>query len=156
MKKQNKTHKTLKLDCNWTLGKFDLSLSKWPKFSRQQSSLCGERRRKKKGKWILITALSAFVWNLRGQHIPITAENRAKCDGAGFISLSCSRSYTEIVGPGHNDFCAKKKKEGDYLNCMVAEGEEGVGRGRHGERRQEGVWGGARGAADSLGKRSRV
>lgn len=30
--------------------------------------------------------------------------------GVGFITLPCSRSYTEIDG-GHNDFCAEKKKK---------------------------------------------
>lgn len=48
-KKKQTARKPLKLDCNWTLGKFDVSLYKWPKFSRQQSSLCkrGEEEEKK-------------------------------------------------------------------------------------------------------------
>lgn len=48
-----------------------------------------------------------------------------KCEGFGFITLPCSRSYTEIDG-GHNDFCAKKKKkkekkQNDYLNLKEEE-----------------------------------
>ncbi len=38
-----------------------------------------------------------------------TAKKRVKDEGAGFITLPCSRSYTEIDG-GHNDFCAKKSR----------------------------------------------
>lgn len=37
-------------------------------------------------------------------------EKEGEIRGVGFITLPCSRSYTEIDG-GHNDFCAKKRKE---------------------------------------------
>lgn len=70
--------------------------------SSSNNDLCAGKK-----KWILIIASSAFVWKLRGQHIPI---KEGEIRGVGFITLPCSHSYTEIDG-GCNDFCVKKKKE---------------------------------------------
>lgn len=69
--------------------------------SSSNNDLCAEK------KWILIIASSAFVWKLRGQHIPI---KEGEIRGVGFIALPCSHSYTEIDG-GCNDFYVKKKRE---------------------------------------------
>lgn len=71
-------------------------------------------------------------------------EKEGEIRGVGFITLPCSRSYTEIDG-GHNDFSAKKRKrKAERLFELKGRGGRHREAGRAGGE-EGGVLGGARG-----------